>query len=92
MSNINVCRKHEMDATECRAKTEELLGQLVARMGGSYEADGENYVYKHTTGVKAQVEPKAGELNINVKLSLLTRAFGPKLDQEINRQLDKYFA
>ena len=59
-------------------------------MGGSYESEGDHYVYKHTTGVKAQVQPKEGELNIDVKLSLMTRAFGPKLTQEINRQLDKH--
>ncbi len=92
MSNIQVCRKLDMDEGECRAVAEDLLEQLVSKMGGSYAPDGDNYVYKHTTGVKAQVQPKQGELQIDVKLSLMTRAFGPKLSQEINKQLDKHLA
>ena len=92
MSNINVCRKLDMDEDECRVVAENLLERLVSKMGGSYESEGDHYVYKHTTAVKAQVQPKEGELNIDVKLSLMTRAFGPKLTQEINRQLDKHLA
>ncbi|MEO0367522.1 MAG: polyhydroxyalkanoic acid system family protein [Pseudomonadota bacterium] len=90
MSNVRVCRKLDMDQQECREVAEGLLERLVEKMGGSYSPDGENYIYKHTTGVKAMVEPKEGELNIDVKLSLMTRAFGPRLSEEINKQLDKH--
>ncbi len=92
MSNIKVCRQLDMDADQCRVVAEDLLERLVTKMGGSYTADGNGYIYQHTTGVKARVEPREGELNIDVKLSLLTRAFGPKLSSEINRQLDKHLA
>ena len=91
MSSIRVCRKHDLDAQQCGRVAEDLLNKLVQKMGGSYTPEGEHYVYKHSTGVKAKVEPKQGELNIDIKLGLMTRALAPKLEQEINRQLDKHF-
>jgi len=64
--------------------------KLVQKFGGSYQAAGDNYTYKHTTGVNAVVEPKADELVVNVKLGIMARAFAPQLEQEMNRMLDKY--
>lgn len=91
MKDFSVCRAHVLGEQECAQKAEQLLEQLVQRMGGRYESKGDTFVYHHTSGVKAFVSPSADELKIDVKLSLLTRAFGPMLNEEINRQLDKYF-
>lgn len=92
MSNVHLCRKHDLDQTECTALAEELLDKLVSTFGGKYSADGSNYQYRHTAGVNATVEPKAGELLVNVKLGLMTRALAPQLESEMNKVLDEYLA
>ncbi len=90
MSNLNINRQHELDETECRALAEELLGQLVERYGGSIKDEGQCLMYKHTTGMKAFVEPRAGELDINIKLNMMTKSFAPELEKRINAVLDDY--
>ena len=92
MASIKVSRAHCMEISECRAKAEELLEMLVERFGGSFYEEGDEYAYKHPTGLKAKVAPTEDLLTIDVKLTLMTMALGPKLDQEINRQLDKHFS
>lgn len=71
---------------------EQLLNKLVDAYGGSFKAQGHNYAYKHTMGVNAMVEPKDGELVVNMKLGLLARPLASQLESEVNRMLDKYLA
>ena len=92
MSKLRVCRAHNLSEQECQGLAEKMLDKLVQKFGGSYKAAGDNYTYKHTTGVNAVVEPKADELVVNVKLGIMARAFAPQLEQEMNRMLDKYLA
>jgi len=90
MSKIHICREHDLDEQGCRAVAEEMLDKLIVKFGGSYSADGDNYRYRHATGVDALVEPREGELTVNVKLGLMTRSFAPQLEKEMNLQLDKH--
>jgi len=90
MSNIHICREHDLDEQECQSLAEELLQKLVSKFGGSYQEKGSNFAYRHTAGVTADVEPKAGELVVNVKLNFMTRALAPQLESEMNRVLDEH--
>lgn len=90
MKNLTIKRAHDLDEQECRDLAEDLLGQLIDRYGGSKSVHGDCFEYRHKTGMKAVVEPKAGELEINVKLNLMTRTFGPEIEKQVNRVLDKY--
>ena len=92
MSKLRVCRELEIDQQECQALALELLDKLVTKFGGKYSADGNNYRYKHTAGVNALVEPKAGELTVDVKLGIMTRALAPQLEKEMNRVLDEHLS
>lgn len=90
MSNLLIRREHELDEDECWELAEDLLGQLVDKFGGNFYEDGECLRYKHPAGMKAYVEPKDGELEIGVKLNLMTRSFAPEIEKQINRVLDNY--
>lgn len=89
MSNIQICRQHDLDKDECRAVAEDLLDQLVDRFGGSVSEQGDDYLFRHPAGVKAMVEARQGELNVNVKLGLMTRSLAPTLEDKINKVLDE---
>ena len=91
MSNLKISRAHALGADECHVAAENLLEKLVDKMGGSYAQAGECFEYRHTSGVKAMVEPQNEQLVINVKLGLMTMGLKPVLDREINKQLDEHF-
>ena len=90
MSKLRVCRELDIDEQECQSLAVELLDKLVNKFGGKYQQDGLNYRYKHTAGVNALVEAKAGELNVDVKLGMMTRGLAPQLEKEMNRVLDDH--
>ncbi len=90
MSNLRVCRELDVDEQECQELAVELLEKLVSKFGGRYKQEGDNYRYKHTAGVNALVEAKAGELSVDVKLGMMTRALAPQLEKEMNRVLDEH--
>lgn len=92
MSKVHVCRQHGLDQARCRVAAVELLDRLVSRFGGSYNANGDQYRYQHSMGVTAIVEARHHELDINVKLGLMARAFAPQLEQQLHGALDDYFA
>jgi putative polyhydroxyalkanoate system protein len=90
MKTLTINRQHQLDADACWSLAEDLLQQLVDRYGGSYSQEGECLSYRHTTGMKAMVEPKEGELGINVQLNLMTRSFAPEIERQINKVLDRH--
>jgi putative polyhydroxyalkanoate system protein len=90
MSDLRVCRELDVDDQECQALAVKLLEKLVSKFGGKYKQEGLNYRYKHSAGVNALVEAKAGELNVDVKLGMMTRALAPQLEKEMNRVLDAH--
>ena len=92
MNKIHICRKHNLDHEQCRTVAKDLLGKLVDQYGGSLIPDGENFSYRHTSGMKAVVEPREGELDIKVKLNFMTMAFAPEIKRQINQVLDKYIS
>lgn len=92
MSSLKIHREHGLSEYECRAMAEDLLGKLVGHFGGNFNQDGEEYLYKHTTGIKAKVQAKEGELSVDVKLGLITRALAPQIEREMNRVLDEHLA
>ena len=89
MSKLRISRNHQLGLEDCRALAEDLLEQLVTQYGGKVKPEGDNLCYRHTTGMSAVVEPKSGELDVTVKLNLMTRSFGPQIEEQINRVLDK---
>lgn len=90
MNSIHISRKHQLDHDECLALTTTLLNKLVSTFGGKISSAGAHYCYRHSTGLSAVVEPRAGELDINVKLNMLTRSFGPQVEEQINKVLDEH--
>jgi len=92
MSKITLQREHQLNQKESREMAENLLNKLVSKYGGKLTEDGNDFRYKHTAGVNATIEPKESEFVITVKLGIMARALGPKLEGDMNRILDEYLA
>jgi len=87
---IHISRQHNMEYDECCQFAEKLLDKMVDKFGGNLSCVDDTYQYKHSTGIKASVEPASKEINVNVTLGLLTSAMAPMVEDEINKVLDKY--
>lgn len=92
MTQVYINKPHQYDEEECQEIAEELLDMLVDRFGGRIRQDGNCYHYKHTSGINAKVETGHGDLTIKVKMGLMTRAWAPQLEKEINRILDEHMS
>jgi len=92
MSKLSLRREHDLDQQDSKELAEKLLTKLVDKFGGKFSEDGNNFRYKHTAGVNAVVEPNEGEFVIDVKLGIMTRSLGPKLEGQMNKILDEYLA
>lgn len=90
MSKIQISRKHDLDADQCRELAEDLLGQLVGAFGGRFAEQEGGYCYRHTSGLRAIVEPEEEELNIDVRLTFMTRSLAPIVEKRIGEVLDDY--
>ena len=92
MSKLNLRREHDLSQSESKELAEKLLGKLVDKFGGKISEDGNNFVYKHTMGVDAVIEPNDGEFVVDVKLGFMARSFAPKLEGKMNEILDEYLS
>ena len=92
MSKLNLRREHDLSQSESKELAEKLLGKLVDKFGGKISEDGNNFVYKHTMGVDAVIEPNDGEFVIDVKLGFMAKSFAPKLEGKMNEILDEYLS
>ena len=92
MSTIKLQRPHTLSPQESKALAEKLLNKLVSKYGGDLTQNDQEFRYKHSLGVNALVEANESEFLINIKLGLMARALGPKVEGDMNTLLDKYLA
>lgn len=92
MANLNIRREHKLNEVDCRNLATDLLGQLVNKYGGSICDQGHCLDYRHSSGMKASIAPKEGELDINIKLNMLTRSFAPEIEKRLNEVLDEHLS
>ncbi len=90
MSHIKISRSHNLGHGECEQLAEELLDRLVDHYGGAVKKDRNTFRYSHRSGMSAVVETGEDALDIAIRLTMMTRAFGPKIEQQLNRILDEH--
>jgi len=83
-------RSHDLGLDECQNLAKELLEKIAERYGGTLDCGGENYKYNHATGVDVVIKPRAEKIDIDVQLGMIARAFAPKINEEINKVLNKH--
>ncbi len=89
MSDIKISREHTLGKQQCMKLAEELAAKLEERLGGSSKIEGDTVYYSHM-GAKGTLVAKESNIDVSVKLNMLTRGFKSKIEQEINRLCDQY--
>lgn len=88
MSVIDIHRAHSLDKAHAREAAETLAKDLSRQFDVNYEWDGDRLRFKRS-GVKGKLEISEQELHVHLELGMLLRAFKPRIEQEIHRQLDQ---
>ena len=88
MSVIDIHRDHSLDKAHAREAAETLAKDLSRQFDVNYEWDGDRLRFKRS-GVKGKLEISEQELHVHLELGMLLRAFKPRIEQEIHRQLDQ---
>ena len=88
MSDIKLVRTHSMPIAKARALAEKAAAALAAEYDLSHEWHG-NSLHFHRSGVDGRMHVTASEIQLDVKLGLLLRAFKGKLLHYIERELDQ---
>lgn len=88
MSDICIKRSHNCNEQEVREKVQALIEKLVGKYGGHYIWEGNRANY-HCSGVTADLCFDERELNVEVKLGLLMKAFKSVIEGEINQYMEK---
>ena len=88
MSHIVMHRDHELTLDQARAAAEALAGQLAERYDISHHWQ-EDSLHFERSGVSGQIDLEPGLIRVSVRLGFLLVSLKSRLEQEIDRQLDK---
>ena len=92
MSRIYIQRDHELDNRTLRKRAERLARQLQDEFGGDYRWEGNTVHYNYSGGIDARLTLQDDDILVDVKLGVLMRLLKNRLQQEIERYLDKHLA
>jgi len=87
---IVIHRPHQKPHDEARKLAEHVATQMAAEFGMKWRWDGD-VLHFERTGVSGSLTVVPAEIVVQVKLGFLLSAMQPKIEQEINRFLDKEF-
>lgn len=89
MSNISIRRKHTLDDEAIRAQIEQLADEFSGQIGLRYHWQG-NQLNLERAGANGYIRMLPGELEIELKLGMLLRPLGGKIESTINEYLDRH--
>ncbi|HEA52815.1 hypothetical protein LCGC14_0607080 [marine sediment metagenome] len=88
MSAIDIHRAHTLDKDHARDAAEALASDLSRQFDLDYEWEGDHLKFKRS-GAKGHLNITDSDLHVHLELGMLLRPFKPRIEQEINSQLDK---
>ena len=89
MADIVLRRKHSIGKERCINLVEELGEQLKSQFGGSVSRDGDTFRFE-AKGARGALTASQDDVVIEITLGLLTRAFRPVIEREIDKACDRY--
>ncbi len=89
MSDIRIRRQHTLGKAKCDELATQLGEQLVQGLGGTITRGPDHLRYK-TMGAEGTLKTSETEIEIVIKLGLMTKAFKPMIESEIENACVKY--
>ena len=89
MSDIRIRKQHGLGKAKCDELAAQLGEQLVKGLGGTISTQPDCLVYK-TMGAEGVLRTGESDIEIVIKLGLMTKAFKPMIESEIENACAKY--
>jgi putative polyhydroxyalkanoate system protein len=91
-ADIHIKRNHNFSADDLRARVTKAAEKLSTNYGVKTEWKGNTHLAFTATGVKGGIDLKDKEIEVKVELNFLTRALKGKIEEGVNKALDKELA
>ncbi len=91
MSEINMERDHKLGLKKAKAAAQKIADELADVFDMESAWDG-NRLDFHRAGVKGHLTVSKDQVQLSAKLGLLLSALKPKIEAQIEKNIDKYFA
>ena len=91
MADISLERKHKLGLKKAKEAAQKVADELAESFDMESEWDGNTLNFERS-GVNGQLVVTKDGVAVEAKLGFLLSAFKPKIEEQINKNFDKYFA
>lgn len=91
MATIHITRDHSLGREAARTMLEQLALKMQDKLQTEWRWDGDELVFQRT-GASGRVLIRDAEVEIRIKLGLLLTPLKGTLEEQINKQIDRYLA
>jgi putative polyhydroxyalkanoate system protein len=90
MADISLQRKHKLGLKKAKEAAQKVADELAESFDMESEWDGNTLNFERS-GVNGQLVVTKDGVAVDAKLGFLLSAFKPKIEEQINKNFDKYF-
>jgi putative polyhydroxyalkanoate system protein len=91
MADISLQRKHKLGLKKAKEAAQKVADELAEAFDMESEWSGNTLNFERS-GVNGQLKVTKDGVSVDAKLGFLLSAFKPKIEEQINKNFDKYFA
>lgn len=90
MKTLKIHRTHDVGKSQCLDTANDLITRLKDKYGGECQQSGDDILFKHPTGLTANISPGDDDLTIDIKFTMLTLPLKSTIEQEVNKVCDEH--
>ncbi len=88
MATVHINRKHQLDQDQVREEIQNLADKLSQELSANYQWKGDRLEFKRS-GANGRIDMKEGEIDIEIKLSMLLSPLKATVEKTVNDYLDE---
>lgn len=92
MSDINIKRKHSLSKADAKTRIDKTAAELSSKYGVKSKWKSENQLEFSGTGADGTIDLNDNDVEVKVKLGWLAKALKGKIEETINKTLDRELA
>ena len=90
MAKINITRSHSLDMSTLKSKIEDVMGAMASKYDLKWSWTGDTEMEVKRSGLNGTVKLDSDKIDINIELGMLLSALKGKIEEGINKELDKH--
>ena len=91
MATIHISKQHNLDNETIRNEVQNLAEKLSEELSAKYDWEGDRLVFKRS-GANGHIDISEGEIDIEIKLSLVLTPLKGTIEKTVNNYLDEHLA